>query len=801
MYSNGNPPADGQDQGPGAPAPQSPPNAAAVPPQQPQSNVIGLTDNIPKLDPPEPEEDPNAPKTCKLFDYAKLTNLTPELEMDRLNEIALDVVQSIFSDTQTMSKWLHEVDDVLKLSLMTKEDKNTPYPKSANIKFPMITDACYKFHSRSYPELIKDNRVVKAEIVGMSNPFLDVIADGISVHMSSQLLAEDSNWEDGMDRLLVMLPHTGFVLKKIYYDPETKKPCFEVCHHKDFILQNDHTIKKLEDLRRITHILHVHPQDLVKMARQGTCEDSIIMEIMELYMDKQLMQECTLYEQHCYLDLDDDGLEEPYIVTVHKESNKTIRIVPRYEKDDIKFNKKHEVSCIYPIQYFTDYHFLPAPDGCFLSVGFGSLLLHMNETCNSIQNQLVDAGKFRNMQTGFMDSRIKIEGGQQGVAPGVLLKTKAVLGQQLKDGIHLLQFAEPSSVLYQLLGMMLQSAKDLTSSTDAMQGLQNATNVPATSMLAMIEQGIKLHSSIQRRLHAAEKKELQKLYEINRRYIDEEDYIEVLGPEYKQLPNIYHSDLIKIMPVSDPNMSSDAQRLAQAQALMPLMQLPGINKYEILHRYLTALNLPGVEKILPPSAQKALAAPPPDPKMLDVQAKAQHKDAEVKIKGRAQDLKEKEFVAKLAQMDAAIKDLQSKAYKNVKEADATEQNANTQQHAVALTAMKTKLDAIAQAHQQMGDHNVDVAKVALGQQELAQKQQNDHAQLAVTVKGQEDQKDMARQSAGQIDSQQTPESDNANAQQQQPSGSDNEGADQSMAAPSPDQGVPQAPPGAPGSQP
>ena len=566
-----------------------------------------------------------------LVEYSKSQNIAADLPLEQLQNISGKVLAGIGEDMTTQAKWMNDVEDALKLSRLHREPKNTPLPQSANIKYPLIRNACDQFAARTYPELIQDGKIVKTEVAGVSNPMIDMIAYGVATHMSHQLLGADSCWEAGMDRLLNVLPNIGFVCKKTYYDSTEKKNVSDVCYYKDLILRNDPSILSLSDLRRITHVLHVHPNDLVTMCRSGLYSEDVVEEILNLYSDGRINPSCDLLECHTFIDLDDDGYEEPYIVTIHKNTNKILRIIARYSPEDIELNDKDEVLRIKPCQYFTDYHFLPSPDGSFMSAGFGTLMLHLNETINTLLNQLIDAGTLANLQTGIIDSRIKLMGGQMMVEPGQWTKAKAVIGQQLKDGFMPINYKEPSSVLYQLLGLLLQAGKELTSSTDAMQGLQNATNVPATSMLAMIEQGMKLYSAIQRRLYRSLKDEYQKIYMLNGKHLDEEDYIAVLGPEYQALPNIYKTKAVKVIPIADPNLSSDAQRLSQAQVVMGVANQPGslINQYQAQRRMLEAAKVPNIDALLP--KQMANAPKPPDPKMIDVQNKAKHNDQKVAL--------------------------------------------------------------------------------------------------------------------------------------------------------------------------
>lgn len=651
-------------------------------------------------------EKSNIPK--KLLKFIDSKNIAEMLDHDELAKIGMRVFSGYEEDKQSQRVWMSNVEDAQRLAKLTKEPKNTPLPQSANIKFPLITNACYQFAARTYPELIQDGKVVKCEVIGndMDGSLSDK-ANRISTHMSYQLLGPDNDWEASMDKLLTVLPNVGFLCKKTYYDPIKAKNSSLVCNYKDLVLRNGSDIQTLDDLRRITHDLHYHVNDLVESARYGIFSSDVV----EMIVNRMAMNvnddSIMLHEQHRYLDLDHDGYEEPYIVTTEDGTNKVLRIVARYTEDDVKVSDNGEVKCITPIQFFTDYHFLRATDGSFMSVGFGTLMLHLNETVNTILNQLIDAGTLANLQTGIMDSRIKLMGGQMQMEPGTWARAKGVIGQTLKDGILPLNYKEPSNVLFQLLGMLIEAGKELSSSTEVMSGQANPQNVPATTVMALVEQGMKVFNGIQRRLYSSLKCEYQKLFRLNRMYLSPHEEQDVVGVDISQ--DDYKTPSVRVMPIADPNLSSDAQRMAKVQFLMNLMNQPAtgshLNIPECLKRAFTAINMPNPAPLL------NMGPPPPDPKMIQVQAHAQTKQMDSQTKSRAQDLKEKEFVAKLTKMQAEIEKLQAQSIQLVSQAGKNEHDAAIDSVNTHINAAKIKMDAASQAHQQMNDAAIQTAKL------------------------------------------------------------------------------------------
>lgn len=707
-----------------------------------------------------------------LHHYAEMDNIAENLDEKELNKIAFKVINGHDVDKQSQKEWLSKVEAILRLAKLTKEPKNTPLPQSSNIKFPLITNACCQFAARTYPELIQDGKIVKPDIVGQTNPQLELDADGICDFMSYQLLGPDSEWEASMDRLLNVLPHIGFVVKKTYYDPKGKKNISDVCKYNDIVLRNAPDINSIDDLRRVTHVLYQHPNDLVMQCRAGLYLEDSVEKVLSFYSEFDPNPVCRLYEQHQWMDLDNDGLEEPYIVTVHVDTMKVLRIKARFDKDDIETDENDDtkITCIKATQYFTDFHFVPASDGSFMSVGFGTLLLDINETVNTILNQLIDAGTLANMQTGFIDSRLKIMGGQIGVDPGQWNRVKGVIGQTIKEGVFPLNYKEPSTVLFQLLGMLIKAAEDLTSSTDALQGAQNAQNVPATSMLAMIEQGMKLHSAIQRRLYRGLKEEFRKLFKLNKKFLNPDDFIEVVGSKSGINPDAFRNPSIQIVPVADPNLSSDAQRLSQAQVVMALEGKPGVDNNEVHKRLLQAARVPNIDAILPPSKAKEANNPPPDPKMLQVQMAAKSKAADLQIKSRHQDLKEKQFAASMPKTEAEITQIQSNSVALIAKAAKLAHEAKMDEVGNQLDAIKTKMDATAQAHQQM----MDAAHTGIELQQNQQTINNQHQQAVTGLQLQGQAQDDARNAQQSNDSgvDTAPSNDQANGASDESPGSE-----------------------------
>jgi len=323
----------------------------------------------------------------------------------------------------------------------------------------------------------------------------------------------------------------------------------------------------------------------------------------------------TFLEQHTYWDLDGDGYKEPYIITVELNSKKVVRVVANYHQDTVERATDGSIVAIKPVQYFTKYSFIPNPDGGFYDLGFGILLGPLNRTANTLINQLLDAGTLANMPSGFIARGIRFKGGKKSMSPGQWVTTLST-GDDLRKGIVPLPVKEPSNVLFQLLGLILDGGKRVSSVSDIMSGINPGQNQPATTSMAVLEQGLKVFSAIHKRMFRAEKREFLKLYELNRRYLDAQQYFNVLDAKADDPTKVFKTDYSEnnfdVTPSADPKIMTEAQKLMRAQMLLQMKDagLP-LNTEEITKRLLEAQDQPDTAALLKPDPQSQ-----PDPKIM-----------------------------------------------------------------------------------------------------------------------------------------------------------------------------------------
>ena len=592
----------------------------------------------------------------KLKDIQDSDNVANLINEEDLGEIGRSVVQDYEVDEQSRRKWMSKMKDATELALQLVSPKSYPWPKSANVKFPLLTIASLQFASRAYPALVKAPDLVKFRVQGKDEGGLKAArAQRISSHMSYQLLEEDESWEEDQDKAFLALPILGCVFKKSYYDPVKEHNCSRVVLPKNLCV--NYFAKSIEGAERKTEIFELYPREIRERELRGVFKEwdyGPPVSLMERDEDERqglttppLDEDSprTFLEQHRYLDLDGDGYKEPYVVTVDKETRKVARIVARIAsivtEQSVKIEEltkrikmlaqgldpqegdlsqiqaaeqtimawqaeiealaqqKPKVLRIKPVEYYTKYSFIPSPDGGFYDLGFGALLGPINDSVNTLLNQLIDSGTLQNGQSGFIGRGARIKGGQLRFQP-FEWKRVDVAGATLRDSIVPLPVNEPSGVLFNLLSLLISYAERVGSVTDAMMGENPGQNTPAYNMSAMLEQGLQVFNGIFKRVYRSFRSELRKLYNLNGIYLDVEEYFAYQDSESTALQSDYTADPKDLIPAADPNAFSNKEKMIKAGAIKEAaMTTPGYDPIKVEQRWLEAMDIPDAAEVFP----------------------------------------------------------------------------------------------------------------------------------------------------------------------------------------------------------
>ena len=570
-----------------------------------------------------------------------------------LETIGSQVVKDFDNDLTSRSSWEKRTETSLKLALQVAETKNFPWPNASNVKFPLITIAALQYHARSYPVLIDSDLPVKCRVVGDDKDGTRALrSTRVEQHMSYQLLEEDEDWESEMDKVLITQPIVGCAFKKTYYDPIRKHNISENVLAKDLVV--NYWTKSLETASRVTHVLQMSRNEIyervarglwveVSEGRQQQYSSTAMGNGLQTAQDRaqgltppepnDSSTPIEILEQHCHIDFDDDGYAEPYIVYVRRDNKQVARIVARYTDADVERNKEDVVLSIKAEQYFTKYPFVPSPDGGFYDLGFGVLLGPLNESINTIVNQLVDAGTMANTAGGFLSRGIKLRGGNYSFNP-MEWKHVDTTGDDLRKGIVPLPVREPSQVLFTLLNLLINYGERIGGSVDILSGQNPGQNTPAETTRTMAEQGMKIFNGIFKRTHRSLKQEFRKLYRLNQIFVtDNTQYVSNAKSQGIVLAADYDGPVTDVMPTADPSVTSDAQRMQQAAAVAQrVAATPGLyNRYEAEYTFLKAMKITNIDKLLPDPKGPNAVPPPVNPKMQIEQLKAEAKKAESEL--------------------------------------------------------------------------------------------------------------------------------------------------------------------------
>jgi len=581
------------------------------------------------VEPIETEEEPEEVQEQEILSIIDqlearhaMVNVAEDLDQSVIDTIAAKVIDDFNTDKDSRDVWEESNRELMKLAKLEIEKKTYAGERVANVKYPIITNAAIQFAARAYPEIIKGADAVKPKIIG-EDPDGQKAARGkrLCEHMSYQLLNDMSDWVDGVDQLLFTLPVVGCAFKKTYYSAVESQNISEMVFAEDLVVH--YNARSLEKASRITHIIELTRNEIVERIRRGIYLDFDIEELgPPSQEDTDQIDEDTPHiflEQHRWYDLDGDGYQEPCIVTVHKSTNKLVRISARFEMSGVETNEAGEIIRIKPTHYFTRFLFMPAPDGSFYGMGFGSLLHSINSATNTVLNQLLDAGTLSNRQSGFLGRGIQLGRGASLKFQSGEWKNVQSTGDDLRKNIVPLPTKEPSNVLFQLLGLLVESGKELSGTTEVLSGQSPGVNVPATTTLALIEQGLQVYSAIHKRIHRSLYQEFKKIRRLNTLYLSDEVYSNVIDSPEAIRRRDYESSDMDIIPVSDPNATTNMQRIMKAKALLEIKG-QGLNDEEINKRYLEALQIENIEELL-------LKEQGPDP-MLELEIQKKHAELE-----------------------------------------------------------------------------------------------------------------------------------------------------------------------------
>lgn len=568
-------------------------------------------------------------------DTFQTDNWAELLDKNQRGTIATQLLTEIENDEASRHDWLNASEEWIKLAMQVKETKSFPWHNAANVKYPLLTTASMQFHSRAQQSLLKGNRPIRCKILGPDPQGIkSERAERIMDFMGYKLKHQIIDWEDDVDRMLMVLPIVGMAFKKIYYSGTMQRCRSELVLPSDLIIHYEAT--DFERARK-THVLTRYHNECIELQRAGFfAKDVELVKPNDIGGEGLSPQERELYECHCYLDLDEDGYDEPYVVIIDRETSEMLRMSPRYVDEHVERDEDNVIVKIKPTEFFVRYVFLPSVESKLYGIGLGTLIGPTNMAANTLINQLIDAGTLSVLPSGFIGrgSRIARNGNFQ-FAPGEWKHIQSP-ADDLRKSIYPLPTKEPSSVLFNLLGQLIDSGRQIGSVADVMMGENPGQNQPFSTTQAVLEQGMKVFVGIYKRIYRSMSFEYKRLLEII-------SSVDAYGEEYQkfhEMPNVslgqdFIPGELDLVPVSDPDMVSEFQKLVRAESLMQkvAMGLP-LNMGEVLKRVLEAEDHENIEALM--------QVPPPEPPF-EVKLEMQKMQQEALFKAQELGLMEQEM--------------------------------------------------------------------------------------------------------------------------------------------------------------
>lgn len=692
----------------------------------------------------------------KLRGFIEAVNIAEHLDEDKLKKIGHDAAEGFEIDLISREVWEHKIEEYTKLALQIQDQKAYPWPKASNVKYPLLSTASMQFAARAYPTLVpSDGKVVIGQVIGKDpDDSKQEQAERISTYMSYDIMHQMDGWEEDMDKLLIMLPIVGTMFKKTFWNPIKKKNCSHLLLPKNVVV--NYWATNMCDAERISEMIPMSKRILKQKQMSKLyldCDLGAPPSIPFEFHPKQTQwmpanDDTTPYEiieQHCYLDLDDDGYAEPYIVTFHRQSRKVLRVTARYDESTILFNDDGTLAGIDAIHYYTKFGFIPSPDGGFYDIGFGMLLGPLNESVNTLINQLIDAGTLNNLQAGFIGKGLRLRMGDMRFMPGQWQAVNAV-GDDLKKQIFPLPTKEPSPVLFQLMGTLVSSGKELASIAEIFTGKMPGQNTPATTTMATVEQGMKVFTAIYKRIYRALQEEFCKLFKLNATYLDPQTYSAVINEPIG--PDDFDETTYRVIPAADPNAVSAQEKLQKAESLLQLLPIGVLDPVAVIKRVLQAQEQPNFEQLLNQSVQQTGQMPPPqpDPKVQELQMKQQAMQQKAQL-DMAMGQQKMELEGRSAQQKIEMQaqehqqEMQMKAQSAQMEAEAQRHQVNAQiqteqmkmQHDQQMHQQQMQISQ--QDHQQAQKQGAETHKAGLKQQAEVAKSKAQAARHAPSTTG------------------------------------------------------------------
>ena len=532
-------------------------------------------------------------------------NLAEYLSEGELAQLASDLIGDVEDDISSRKDWIQTYVDGLELLGLKIEDRMEPWPGACGIYHPMLAEALVKFQSETMMSTFPAAGPVKTQIIGKETPKKKEAAVRVQDDMNYQLTEKMPEYRPEHERMLWGLGLAGNAFKKVYYDPSLERQVSMYVPAEDLVVP--YGAASLEQAERVTHVMRKTENELRRLQVAGFYLDvdlgepeNSLDEVEKKIAEKLGFRATTdnrykLLEINVNLDLpgyeheedgEQTGIGLPYVITIEKGSQKVLAIRRNWEPDDKTHTKR---------QHFVHYGYIPGFG--FYCFGLVHLIGAFAKSGTSLIRQLVDAGSLANLPGGFKTRGLRVKGDDTPIAPGEFRDVDVPSGT-MKDNIMTLPYKEPSQVLMALLGQIVEDGRRFANTAD-LQISDMSSQAPVGTTLAILERTLKVMSAVQARIHYSMKRELKLLKRIIADYTPEAYNYEPVEGSPRAKKSDY--DDVDVIPVSDPNASTMAQKIVQYQAVLQLaQQAPQLYNLPLLHRQmLDVLGIKEANKLVP----------------------------------------------------------------------------------------------------------------------------------------------------------------------------------------------------------
>ena len=544
-------------------------------------------------------------------------NLAELLDDGYLGEISSDLRGSYEEDLESRSEWEETYTRGLDQLGVKQEERSQPFEGASGVTHPLIAESVTQFQAQAYKELLPAGGPVQTQVLGLQDVAREEQASRVKDFMNYQITEVMEEFDPDMDQLLFYLPLSGSTFKKVYFDEAKQRPVSKFVPAQDLVVP--YAASDLQTASRVTHVLRMDANEIRKMQIAGFYRDvelsktdgeenEVRQKVDEIQGTSRTYTDEVFTVLEMHVDLDLEGFEDmspegeptgialPYIVAIDDGSGQILSIRRNFEENTALAKKQ---------QFFVHYKFMPGLG--FYGFGLIHMIGGLGRAATSILRQLIDAGTLANLPAGFKARGVRVRNEDEPLQPGEWRDIDAP-GGNIRDAIQPLPYKEPSATLGQLLGSLIEGGRRFVSLADQQTSNMNA-EAPVGTTVALLERGMKVMSAIHKRLHYAQKNEFRILARIFRDNLPQEYPYDVSGGDRRIMSSDFDGR-VDVIPVSDPNIFSMAQRVTLAQTQLQLAQSnPQVhNLHAAFRRMYQALEVQNIDEILPP---------PPTPQPLD----------------------------------------------------------------------------------------------------------------------------------------------------------------------------------------